>query len=531
MKETEPLATATLDTLPINIAVIDEDGEILFTNRAWREFARVEGGVDAPEELGTNYLSVGEKASDETAGAATEGVREVIAGQRELFTLEYPCHSPTERRWFLMRVSPFTVEGKRRVVVAHVDITDRKEAELEVDERARQLAHLLERVNGLVREVTSAVVHARSRHEVERRAVEAFTAADPYVFAWIGRPDLRAEVLTERARAGSEPEAAPGFEVSLSGEGPAARAYRTGELQVAEDVPAWVHGEDQDALPASVAAVATVPLTYRTKTYGVICVHADREDAFDERERAILYALGEVVATAIHAVTTQDVLRTEGHVEVDASIQDETTLLTALLADTDATFEHHETLLAEDGSVQLYADVIGLPSSAVRERADEREEIQTVDVLAEHGDGILVKLTVDDSLVAVVADFDGVTTELTANAERIRGTFVFPDETAARAVFEYLQERYRTVELVGYRERDRTTEAAGRYRDTIEGDLTDRQLTALRLAYLGGYYEWPRETSGDELADAMDITRATFHQHLRNAHRKLASAFFEPVTR
>lgn len=533
MSEGEPLATATLDTLPINVAVIDEDGEILFTNRAWREFAREEGGVDAPEELGTNYLAASETASGETAGAATEGVREVIAGERELFTMEYPCHSPTERRWFLMRVSPFTVDGKRRVVVAHVDITGRKEAELEVDERARQLSHLLERVNGLVREVTGAVVHARSRSEVEHRAVEAFAAADPYVFAWIGRPDLRAEVLAERARAGPGLEAAPEFEISLSGNGPAARAYRTGELQVAEEVPAWADvgdgGTRSDTTP--VEAVAAVPLTYRSKSYGVICVCADRKDAFDERERAVLQALGEVVATAIHAVTTQDVLRTEGHVEMDVSIQDEMTLLTGLLADTDATFEHHETLLAEDGSIQLYADVIGLPSSTVRERADEREGIRAVDVLAEHDDGTLVELSVGDSLVAVVADFDGITTELTADAERVRATFVFPDETAARAAFEHFEKRYRTVELFGYRERDRSADTVGGYRNAIEEDLTDRQLTALRLAYLGGYYGWPRETSGDELADAMDITRATFHQHLRNAHRKLAAAFFDLKSR
>ena len=520
MSGVEPLATETLDTLPINIAVIDEDGEILFTNRAWREFARTEGGVDDSDELGTNYLTAGEASSDEAAEAAFEGVEKVIAGEQELFTLEYPCHSPTERRWFLMRVSPFTVDGERRVVVAHVNITDRREAELEVDERASQLAHLLERVNGLVREVTSAVVHARSRHQVERRAVEAFTAADPYVFAWVGRPDLRSEVLTERARAGSGSESDSKLEVPLSEDEPTARAYRTGELQVTEG-----------GSPEGAEAVAAVPLTYRMKTYGVICVYADREDAFDERERAVLHALGEVVATAIHAVTTQDVLQTEGHVEMDVSIHDETTLLTGLLADTDATFEHHETLLAEDGSVQLYADVIGLPSSAVRAWADEREEIRAVDVLAERDDGTLVVLSVDDSLVAVVADFDGITTELIADAEHARATVAFPDETAAREAFEHLQERYRTVELVGYRERDRSVDTVGGYHDAIEGSLTDRQLTALRLAYLGGYYEWPRESSGDELADAMGITRATFHQHLRNAHRKLASAFFEPMPR
>jgi len=43
----------------------------------------------------------------------------------------------------------------------------------------------------------------------------------------------------------------------------------------------------------------------------------------------------------------------------------------------------------------------------------------------------------------------------------------------------------------------------------------------LRTAIVGGFFEWPRETTGEDLAETMDIGRSTFHQHLRAAQQKV----------
>jgi signal transduction histidine kinase len=49
--------------------------------------------------------------------------------------MEYPCHSPTQRRWFVARVSRLPEAGPPRAVIAHEDITDRR---LREEERARR---------------------------------------------------------------------------------------------------------------------------------------------------------------------------------------------------------------------------------------------------------------------------------------------------------------------------------------------------------------------------------------------------------
>ena len=54
-----------------------------------------------------------------------------------------------------------------------------------------------------------------------------------------------------------------------------------------------------------------------------------------------------------------------------------------------------------------------------------------------------------------------------------------------------------------------------------EPDLTDRQREVVETALESGYFEWPRETSSEELAEKLGITRGTCLEHLRKAESKL----------
>src|SRR5215208_4326136 len=137
----------TLDSLSAHIAIIDETGTIVAVNKAWRDFARANGVAAQNYAVGANYL----RACDSAAGAYSEeaapfaqGIRSVLSGQREIFELEYPCHSPSERRWFIGRVTQFAADGPPRAVVAHENITERKLAEERLHESERQFRSLFE---------------------------------------------------------------------------------------------------------------------------------------------------------------------------------------------------------------------------------------------------------------------------------------------------------------------------------------------------------------------------------------------------
>ena len=135
--------TATLDGIPAHVALVDTSGRVLATNKAWDEFARKNGLSDVEFGRGTNYLDVCRAASGDCAEEAhdvADGVSRVLAGELEEFTIEYPCHSPTQERWFKCVCRPVLYEGVRAAVVSHVDISDRKLAELTLkaaEQRAR----------------------------------------------------------------------------------------------------------------------------------------------------------------------------------------------------------------------------------------------------------------------------------------------------------------------------------------------------------------------------------------------------------
>ena len=145
----ERFAYATLDALSEHVAVLDEAGTLLAVNRAWREFAGANTPSPAGLSEGANYFAACAGAIGEGADYAARfaaGLRAVFEGNSDEFTLEYPCHSPTEQRWFIARAKRFEFEGRVRAVVTHANITARRLAE----EAIRFQAHLLDAVEQAV---------------------------------------------------------------------------------------------------------------------------------------------------------------------------------------------------------------------------------------------------------------------------------------------------------------------------------------------------------------------------------------------
>ena len=124
-------ARSAMDSLSAHIAILDESGVIVATNRVWRRFAEANGVLPEMVSENANYLQVCDSATgrnSEEAPVFAGGIRAVLDGRRKSFELEYPCHSPTERRWFVARVTRLSGTDPPWAVVAHENITERKRA-------------------------------------------------------------------------------------------------------------------------------------------------------------------------------------------------------------------------------------------------------------------------------------------------------------------------------------------------------------------------------------------------------------------
>lgn len=148
LRESQGFLRSSLDALSGHIAVLDESGTILEVNEAWCRFALENQATSADVGVGVNYvqhclqhcqqalLQGGEEPAYFT------GIKDVIAGRRTRFEIEYECHSPTSQHWFVMRVTRFQNPGPVRVIIVHDECTERKLAEAashENEERYRNL--------------------------------------------------------------------------------------------------------------------------------------------------------------------------------------------------------------------------------------------------------------------------------------------------------------------------------------------------------------------------------------------------------
>jgi diguanylate cyclase (GGDEF)-like protein/PAS domain S-box-containing protein len=126
------MQAAILNALPVHIALLDSNGVIVSVNAAWREFDQFNVYLPAGSGPGDNYLQICHSASGPDAAVAdtvAEGIRAVLTGASERFSLEYHCLESEDRHWYLLHVTPLDGPLQNGAVVMHLDITPQKNAE------------------------------------------------------------------------------------------------------------------------------------------------------------------------------------------------------------------------------------------------------------------------------------------------------------------------------------------------------------------------------------------------------------------
>jgi PAS domain S-box-containing protein len=137
----EDFLRCSLDALSSPIVVLDEQGTVLTINRAWSQFAELNGWHLPHHGVGSNYLEAcrGGTSADDELPSSDELIRQVLEGKLQHGEVEYPSAAQGEQQWYLMRVARFNRTGAVRVVVSHENISDRVRAAREANLRTEQL--------------------------------------------------------------------------------------------------------------------------------------------------------------------------------------------------------------------------------------------------------------------------------------------------------------------------------------------------------------------------------------------------------
>lgn len=301
--------SAILNALPAHIALLDAQGEILTVNEAWRRFATANGLVGADGAVGINYLKVCDTAhgvSCDEALPVAAGIRAVLGGAAHSYALEYPCHSPSQQRWFQMTVTPLFENHPNGAVVMHIDITARKAAE----ERVAYLNRVYATLSG----INSVIVRVRDRGSLFDEACRLAVGAGGFRMALItladectGKIVLAASAGVDEAFSNALRHYLASIESGHFGNTLLERVITQKKAMVVNDLQGNTEvAFRQQYIDAGVCSLVILPLVVEGRAVGSLVLYAHERDFFRDEELTLLTELASDVSFAMDHIEKQE---------------------------------------------------------------------------------------------------------------------------------------------------------------------------------------------------------------------------------
>ena len=411
------------------------------------------------------------------------------------------------------------VRGERRL--------ESRRAELEAQtERAQRLDAITE----LTRRVEAAITGSSSRTGIQEAVCEELVDVEPFTGAWIAAAEVGTDRLTPRAVAGVDRDHVEQVlgQSDQTDPHPAPTAWQSGEMCVVNDLVGTGRRSDwrQLLLKRGAGAVCAVPLAYGGITYGVLTIVADDPGGFGERAQDILSQLSRSIGYAMTAIERQRALESDDTLELEFRAT-EIELPVAQLAERIECRAHYErTVRRPDGSVSVYYRLVGNLPGDVSGHANETLPGE-VTVVSSQEEKAVVERQGSSWFGSIISEYGGVLRQCRATPESVTLVVELPRETETRTIVERLKEEFPSLELTAQRHHRETRQTSSEVQDRLQKRLSDRQYEAIETAYAIGYFDWPRESSGEEVADQLGITQPTVNKHIRLAEQKVFDLLFE----
>lgn len=529
IRETTRRLQAVLDTIESAVFMKDTEGHYLLMNQTCREL------FDVSAETDISTLTDEELFDPETAAAVRADDKRVFS-EGSTIAVEEEIPVADGVRTHLTRKTPMFDETGESDALCGVstDITEQKAREQRLKQQRADLA-ALNSLNRVFREITDTVLEQSTRSEIEQTLCTQLVASDSYRTAFLAEVAPSTEEVTLCAKAG--PQAvfdALRIQTMISNptdQSPAGVAFRSGTLTVVEDVessPAFAASTDE-LTSRGIRSFAAVPIGHESTQYGILGVFTERPDAFGPHEQAVLGQLGEVVGHAIATSERQRALLSDETIELSFRV-DSLIDQFDLSVSVDGRISYTRSVPVGDGGFLVYGtateDSIRLLEALVE--ADTADHWQSVTVLGTEDGVIRFELTLSEHpVLSTVSAQAGYIHEAIFENGTFNMTFHFAPSADIQQAIDSVKTAYPEATLLTRSRTVRPARQPQRPIEVLSERLTERQLAALEAAYGAGFFNWPRDSSGEALAESLGISPSTYHQHLRKAQQTLMEIIFD----
>jgi len=420
-------------------------------------------------------------------------------------------------------------KSHRTVLWLSKNVTERENRQAALKERQAQ-AELLNRTSTTIRQVIQTLVGAPTQAAVEDEVCAHLVESDLYCCAWVSRPSADGDVFYQTGNGDATAYLEEIQSIDLDSDRPIIWAieendvYWSNELLTDEAMPDSL---SEAAAEDGVHSAIAVPLSSDASVYGVLTVLSRRKEAFKEREREALRFLGETVGFVINAIKTRRLLFADAVTILEMKVEEGDSLAFKLTTEYECRAELEWSGETADGRAYQYVRFDGIDGQTLLDEARGHPTVKECRLIHDGDEEATIEIRLYESAVRTLMGYGATIRTVTVEDGVATVTVEVSRETDTREVIEALQRVYESTRLTAKRDVDRSVETAADRRSRLVDRLTERQLTALRLAYYGGYFDWPRGSTGEDIAAAMNISPPTMHQHLRRGLEELLQDFFE----
>lgn len=433
------------------------------------------------------------------------------------------------------------VEFVRTVAATAQAALERADHEQTLEAQNDRLHHL-NQINRTIRRIQQALVQASSREDIATVVCDQLAATDSYQFAWIGDRDPLTDDVRPQHWAGNgvsyldaiytlqETDTGDTLGTSSTSSTPASAALTTGDVSTVSNLltaPAAEEWRDA-ALANGFRSMVSIPLLYNETEYGVLTVCATETNGFTDMEQEVLEELGATIAYAIDAVEMQASLHEDQRIEVGLYCTDVPCPLLRLAQRTGGQFDVDTVIPETDETLRLFFTATNVSADKVRTSAAQFASIDEIRHVADRDTDQLFEsvVNVKETFLATVVAFDASITGLTATADGVELEVELPQTADVRAFVDEFTAAYPATEVQSIQRVTDSAQTPESFYAAVTDALTDRQFEALQLAYYSGYFEWPRESTGETVAESLGVTQPTLNGHLRAGQRKLFDLLF-----
>jgi predicted DNA binding protein len=409
-------------------------------------------------------------------------------------------------------------------IVAAFDRSENAESPSFTTEKSRQHHWIVEIAAGLGKELATVSTWT----EIQTAVCDRLVSIDTCQFAWTGDVVGDERVIPQECD-GIENEAIEAF-LAQHGE-QVSRTIVSRDAQIVTRTNSSGRGNDSDnSSSGSGSDIPTthvlVPIVTGDTVRGIVGIGTESND-FDTMERDLLEAIGVQIGHALGAVEHKRLLLADSVMELTIQSTDDGAFFATASAALDCRFRLSGLVPIEGDSLLCFVVVTGSTPEEILTFADDASGVDRARLIRDHGDSVLIECAVTDDPAVVAVERGGNISELISENGQERVISEVATDADTRSMIDSVTSAFPDSYLLAKREREKPVETKVGLRESLSELLTQKQKSALRVAYLGGYFEWPRGSTAEELAESMDVSSPTLHNHLRNAQQKLLTVFFD----